>query len=368
MAFAAVLQLAIVVPDPDLSALRHKIHLGGTLGIAWLISHRRQAPVPGIALGVVGVRDHLFNAVESDSIAGRERDQRLSTIQKGEEFLTRVLAQSGPSYGAQSLHLWWTPAVAAQCQKDAATEKQVRLGNPTAAYEYSEFTTPPESPWWTCAVRSLYREAQAEEQDIKDEFRRKYRTHPIPHPDRAARSPLFMRACHRLSIYLACTQAVFWIRTRIQEGTTAADVARAGALTGACAAAAASAARFATAEYTRSLMTSTFLGASLGLSSSQVSLWGTQNNPRNPPPSSPSPLGLGYTIWGNGGGWGSGGGWGQPKRRRWFPKHYGYRRMGAIFRPPRRLRAKPTIKMRWLQHVERKWRRIALALHNLTLR
>ncbi|KAJ6625424.1 hypothetical protein B0H10DRAFT_1942666 [Mycena sp. CBHHK59/15] len=223
----------------------------------------------------------------------------------------------------------------------------------------------------------LSTEANDKVQDIKSDFHRKYPFCPIVSQDRATRSAAFVRASHCLNAYLACTQAVFWIRTFLQEGATTAVLARAGCdasaekaqadtLISASAAMATAAAAAETAMYARSLMRSRFLAAALAVGTRIVTYWGTEDDPCNltwPPPAWGNGGGWGNSGWGNGGGWWNGEGWGH-QRHRWYLRHYGYQFMGAIFCPPRHLRAKPHVWMKWLWEVELTWHHVSLSLHN----
>lgn len=176
-------------------------------------------------------------------------------------------------------------------------------------------------------------------------------------------------------MFVAACNTVFFLRTHLPDGIPAAAAAAAGALAGRRAADDAALAAEA-AEYglymlflhfiailTQALISVTALTSDDHLaawlcSMEDMSLWGTDNDPRNPPApfantgwganagwganvGSGANAGWGTNVgwgtnagWGGGGVWGAGGGWGNPPWRcqRWYPQHYGYRRMGAVFR------------------------------------
>ncbi|KAJ6476010.1 hypothetical protein C8R47DRAFT_1075840 [Mycena vitilis] len=283
---------------------------------------------------------------------------------------------------------WCSPSVAAQHAESIAILRLAREGLPLPAHIYSELLPTQFSPWWPASIQRLHTEAETEAGVYRRDFQTVYPTHPALSPDRAHQTAIFIRDTAFLHAVLACCHAIFWRRTRIQEGVTAAQAARGGFIAAVATAAAAAAAR-ATTEYTRSLMTDGFLSASLQRPRSEICLWGTDEDPRNPviaPDISAwtaAGWGTGWASagaapvhaaslpwvtggWGNSGGWGNGG-WGTPpvarRRRRWYPRHYGHRRMGAIFRPPRTVRVR---RRTWVQRLELKWRRRQMFLLKYT--
>ncbi|KAJ6528206.1 hypothetical protein B0H19DRAFT_1275000 [Mycena capillaripes] len=197
---------------------------------------------------------------------------------------------------------FWTSPLFLSHQGDARAKAHLsRNGLPIPAHTYSEFTSPEVSFWWTPAVRSLHNDTYYEERRIKHSFSRQYPNCSLsrpPHPDRIQHTPVFLRDQYLLHARLACCQAIFWIRACIEAGVTAATLALQHA-TAAALAAEAAAADAAATQYTECLLADGLLAASLGRPVSEVSLWGTAEDPRNPPP--PQPLG-----WANTSAWGTG--------------------------------------------------------------
>jgi hypothetical protein len=131
------------------------------------------------------------------------------------------------------------------------------------------------------------------------------------------------------------------------------------------------------------LFSNKFLCAWLDRTETDVHLWGTLDDPHNPPPAPPQGLGdlssgstWGMGTWGSGGGWSGGwnlvalnggwdGGWNAGnavpyKTRLWFTRFYGFCRMGAVFRCPRLVGWEKRCWQRqfgWVWRLERKWRR-----------
>jgi hypothetical protein len=124
-----------------------------------------------------------------------------------------------------------------------------------------------------------------------------------------------------------------------------------------------------------SLLSDEYLSAWLDRACADIQLWGTQDDPRNAPPAPPVVAVGGWgtgNVWGGGMGWGAGnvwaGGWGNAngplRKRRWFPRVYGYRRMGAVFLLPRpkNWRERHRRRYTWLRRLEREWRTNELLL------
>ncbi|KAJ7055520.1 hypothetical protein C8F01DRAFT_1087830 [Mycena amicta] len=200
-------------------------------------------------------------------------------------------------------------------------------GRPLPAHEYSEDSSPRSSWWWPASIASLYREASDEEAYLKYEFRLQFPFRPVTHPGRVMQSAEFLRQQTLLHAKLACSYAVFLLRTRLQEGITASAAASAAAL-----------ATAATQVTVHSLLADNFLAAWLACPTIDVTLWGTGSDPRNRRPSPPGAWGTAadWSGWGGWGGWNGWDGWGWGARRhRRMPRPRGYRQMGVIFLPPR---------------------------------
>jgi hypothetical protein len=132
--------------------------------------------------------------------------------------------------------------------EDVHKQKLMREGKPLPARAYSEDTLPYTSHWWPESVKILHREALREEDCLKNDFRRLFPCQSIVHPDRAAQSDNFRCASRLLNTKLgnlnscpvrtslthgsliACSFAIFFLRTRLQQGITVSAAARAGAL------------------------------------------------------------------------------------------------------------------------------------------
>jgi hypothetical protein len=118
-------------------------------------------------------------------------------------------------------------------------------------------------------------------------------------------------------------------------------------------------------------MSDQFLAAWVAID--DVHLWGTHDDPRNPGTGGWATAAGGWGAtggwgtatggWGGTGGWGTAtGGWGDGWEtaslvRRWFPRFYGYRRMGAVFRQarPAKWRERRRKRFAWLRRLERQW-------------
>ncbi|KAJ7699838.1 hypothetical protein B0H14DRAFT_3528294 [Mycena olivaceomarginata] len=152
---------------------------------------------------------------------------------------------------------WVGPIVDAMFE-DVREQKLMREGKPLPARAYSEDTSPYTSHWWPESVKILHWEALREEDCLKNDFRHLF--------------PL-------LNTKLACSFAIFFLRTRLQEGITASAAARAAALAFDKKIKADEAAALA-AAYVHTLMSDQFLTAWVTID--DVHLWGTHNDPRNP--------------------------------------------------------------------------------------
>ncbi|KAJ7851617.1 hypothetical protein B0H14DRAFT_3451196 [Mycena olivaceomarginata] len=192
---------------------------------------------------------------------------------------------------------WAGPVVDAANERGAQIAQWKREGRPLPAHVYSEASSPFDSPWWPPPVQRLFGEARAEERRLKLAFVLKYH---VLHPDRDSQPPSFLHHRSLLLGSLACAQAIFLLRTHLQEGVTAAAAACAGAIAGAAEDHAAASAR-AAAVYTYSIMQDNFLSAWLAQPYMHVCLWGTVHDPRTPPPPPPAPP---TVTWGDGEGWG----------------------------------------------------------------
>ncbi|KAJ7758918.1 hypothetical protein B0H14DRAFT_3596617 [Mycena olivaceomarginata] len=233
-------------------------------------------------------------------------------------------------------------------------QRLMRQGFLLPANEFSEDYMPDWSRWLPPIMR-LHRDASTEEGLVKHRFQQLFPFCPL-HPDRVAQTPKFLGENLLLNARLGMTAAA-----ASQAGYLA--FVRAREL-GAAAAA--------TAEYTQSLLSDDYLAAWLDRTKMDVLLWGTLDDPHNltpAPPVATGGWGVG-SVWGNatgglgGGGWGGGWGWGlaawndPPVRKpRWFPRHYGYHRMGAVFLPPRPVGWRQRLRRRftWLGHLEQEW-------------
>ncbi|KAJ7846955.1 hypothetical protein B0H14DRAFT_3454016 [Mycena olivaceomarginata] len=122
------------------------------------------------------------------------------------------------------------PIIDAMFVESVREQKLMREGKPLPAREYSEDASPYASHWWPENVNILHREASREEDCLKDDFRRLFPCQPVVHPDREAQAENFRRASRFLNAKLACSSAIFFLRTRLQEGITASAAARAGAV------------------------------------------------------------------------------------------------------------------------------------------
>ncbi|KAJ7340751.1 hypothetical protein DFH08DRAFT_811939 [Mycena albidolilacea] len=268
---------------------------------------------------------------------------------------------------------WVGPIIDAMFVESVRKQKLMREGKPLPAREYSKDASPYAPHWWPESVKILHREASREEDRLKDEFRRLF---PCGKSSPRQQAPQYQAW---LTVFLpSCSYAAFFLRTRLQEGITASAVARAGAIAFYKKIEAEEAAAI-TAAYVNTLMSDDFLAMWVACSTEDVHLWGTNDDPRNPPNLAAG--GSGWTTggwgtgtggWGTGGcgtgtgGWGGGWGWTPPvRKRRWFPCFYGYRRMGAVFRQPRSAdwREHRHRRFAWVRQLERRWRRHnALAL------
>ncbi|KAJ7806525.1 hypothetical protein B0H14DRAFT_2610373 [Mycena olivaceomarginata] len=267
---------------------------------------------------------------------------------------------------------WVGPIIDVMFKKDVSKQKLMREGKPLPAREYCEDTSPYAPHWWPESVKILHREASREEDRLKSDFRRIFPCQPVVHPDCAAQSDNFRRASRLLNTKLACSSAIFLLRTRLQEGFTASAAARAGALAFYKKIQAEEEAALASA-YIHTLMSDQFLAAWVAID--DIHLWGTHDDPRNPGTGGWATAAGGWGAtggwgtatggWGGTGGWGTAtGGWGDDWEtaslvRRWFPRFYGYHRMGAVFRQarPAKWRERQRKRFAWLRRLERQWRR-----------
>ncbi|KAJ6488779.1 hypothetical protein C8R45DRAFT_929487 [Mycena sanguinolenta] len=294
------------------------------------------------------------------------------------EPLPNRIKDFGPPQGAP----WYGPAI------DAFEADCDRY-----QLQYCEIYSPDFSHWWPDSIKHLHRQASREEQQLKDHLARLFPYHPDVHPERAARAPKFLAANIRLNAQLACSQAIFFIRTFVQEQITAGQAARAGK-TEFYRQIEAPAAAATAAAYTKSLFSDEFLGAWLNRPEEDISLWGTSNDPRDPPVlpapvwGSTAPWGAvtGAGTWGTTGAWGMGawgmGMWAAPvhppgwfcrlpapsRNPRWFPRFYRKSRIGASFQKPRITGWRDRCwkcRFGWLRRLERQWRRREEAIRML---
>ncbi|KAJ7214589.1 hypothetical protein B0H12DRAFT_1242148 [Mycena haematopus] len=162
---------------------------------------------------------------------------------------------------------WAGPVVDAAAAEAALVVQRTQEGKSPPAHRFSEYSSPPISPWWPAAIQQLHDDADREARQYKYNFAVR---HPPRH--RVVSDPEFRSDRTLLHARLACTEAVFLLRTRVQEGMTAAHAAHLGAVTGLAAAAA--------AEYTLSILADDFLALWVGLPVEDVVLWGTPEDPR----------------------------------------------------------------------------------------
>jgi hypothetical protein len=145
---------------------------------------------------------------------------------------------------------WVGPVVDATNERGAQIAQWKREGRSLPAHIYSKDSPPPDSPWWSAPIQRLFGEAKADERRVRLTF---VFTYHVLHPDRKSRPPAFLHQhsllLARLGTYsslvalsaisltifnqAACAHAIFFLRTRLQEGVTAATAARAGAIVGA---------------------------------------------------------------------------------------------------------------------------------------
>ncbi|KAK7050156.1 hypothetical protein R3P38DRAFT_3173222 [Favolaschia claudopus] len=138
------------------------------------------------------------------------------------------------------------------------------------------------------SIEDLYEQSYEEGYYYKYLFRRRYPFLPHSHPDRAAETADFQRARRMLFGSLAASHATFLMRTRQQEGITAAAAARKYAKIGL--------AEREARRYSSDISRDDFLAAWLGAMTDEVQNWGTAADPRA---RSPSPDSMD-----DGGGWG----------------------------------------------------------------
>ncbi|KAF8121729.1 hypothetical protein K438DRAFT_2004886 [Mycena galopus ATCC 62051] len=162
---------------------------------------------------------------------------------------------------------WAGPPVDAALARGRVMKERAYKGLSLPAHRFSEFSSPPTSPWWSPEILRLRHEAEDEEREIKHSFALRHRPRY-----RVLADPEFRADRDLLHALLACTHAVFFLRTRLQEGITAADAARIAAGPGQAALAA--------KEYTLSILTHDFLAAWVDRPLPEVALWGTQDDPR----------------------------------------------------------------------------------------
>ncbi|KAJ7050146.1 hypothetical protein C8F01DRAFT_1264414 [Mycena amicta] len=264
---------------------------------------------------------------------------------------------SRPLFGTPSCSPWAGPVVDVAAAEARYIDQLVWEGRPLPAHEFSEDNSPRSSWWWPASIVSLHREASDEESYLKYKFRLQFPFRPMIHPGRANQSAEFLRQRRLLHGQLACSYAVFLLRTHLQEGITACGATRTAALAAA------------TTRYMDTLLADNFLAAWLACPTIDVMRWGTANDPRDdplPPPvvtSLPNASAWGGGGWGIGGGWG--GGWGGRRPRR-MPRPRGFRRIGVIFLPPRvlgRRHRRREAARRWLKNLERRW--LYFSLHTL---
>ncbi|KAK7017233.1 hypothetical protein R3P38DRAFT_3201623 [Favolaschia claudopus] len=211
---------------------------------------------------------------------------------------------------------WAGPPVDAAMPLWAHLSELREQGLPLPAYVHdSELVSkgPPKSQWWPSSIVKLYDESHDERYYYKYIFRRRYPFLPRPHPDRAAETADFQRKQRLLFGCLAASHGIFLMRTRQQEGITAAAAARKYALIGLP--------KQEAATYRFDICRDDFLAAWLGAEAEEVGKWGTVHDPRLRAPSPASSDDDDTGGWGQhvsswGGGWGTGngvvvgGGWG----------------------------------------------------------
>ncbi|KAF8182180.1 hypothetical protein K438DRAFT_1956292 [Mycena galopus ATCC 62051] len=266
----------------------------------------------------------------------------------GDELLPPPLPGPRPYYALPTWPPWTGPVVDAHRTHVQLVVQRMREGKCPPAHTFSEFSSPPTSEWWPAAIQDLHQQADTEARNIKYSFGAKH-----PEHFRILHSPDFVKDRARLHGLLASTQAVFWIQAFVLHGMTASEAAQKGAIQGSRATAATEYARYFDPDaYITSVSSDEFLAASLCRPSSEVGLWGTVDDPRNP-----------ALVWATGVQWCNGAPWGMgdwaddstnpwnsaawggivappppspppSRKRRWFPRFYGHRWMGAIFRPP----------------------------------
>ncbi|KAJ7883494.1 hypothetical protein B0H14DRAFT_2564890 [Mycena olivaceomarginata] len=219
---------------------------------------------------------------------------------------------------------WAGPPVDAALARGQFIKERAYEGLSLPAHGFSEFSSPPTSPWWSPEILRLCHEAEDEEREIKHSFALRH-------------------------------------RPRYREGITAADAARIGAGPGQAALAA--------KEYTLSILTHDFLAAWINRPLQEVALWGTRDDPRifvqRDDSHSGGWGGTTADTWGSAAVWGDDGApWGSSStaawgdgaapqgapwpllplpplplppavRHRWWPPVYGYHCMGAVFWLPR---------------------------------
>ncbi|KAF8197629.1 hypothetical protein K438DRAFT_1967177 [Mycena galopus ATCC 62051] len=228
-------------------------------------------------------------------------------------------------------------------------------GKPLPAHQFSEHTSPLGSSWWLVSIAQFHNEADSESHTIKYAFQKQ---HPL-------------RYCVFNAAFLQDRE---FLNAQL-EGITASDAATAAAIVGypaAAAAVATEAVEAAALQYSRLLC---LCNAWICCPEHEVTFWGTAIDPHIPPTlddanantlasSGLGSSGVGWrsTQWADGSGWGDkGAAWGTSRapRLRWFPRFYGYCRMGATFWPPKLVGWRERQwehRFGWLRHLEHQWR------------
>ncbi|KAJ7677668.1 hypothetical protein B0H14DRAFT_2655957 [Mycena olivaceomarginata] len=297
------LERSPIVPDPHASALGHQVHRIATsrLGISF-VAHGGKTPISGVMGRVFVVGDHLRR---------RHADAPLPR-QCGFPHL-RVLWGDTPlpppqhHFGVPTSPPWAGPVVDAATAEAERRNEIMRVGKSLPAHLYSEDSSPTPAWWWPANIKCLHCEASDKELYLKYKFRLRFPFRPQLHVGRATHSVDYLHERMLLNARLeqkrphpksASSYAIFFLRTRLEDGITSSAAAQAGALTAARAADAAAAAA-AALEYTQLLLDDDFLAAWLVRPVVDVALWGTAHDPRDAllPP-------VNTRGWANTGGWG----------------------------------------------------------------
>ncbi|KAJ6479821.1 hypothetical protein C8R45DRAFT_933609 [Mycena sanguinolenta] len=248
-------------------AAGEQVHRESPTLTAGLVVNRRQTPKAWIMGRIVHLGDHFLRPHSHASAKMPGFPQLLELW--GDGPLPPLPTGPLPFLGVPTWGPWVGTVVDEAHAKSALIRERLHAGKSLPAHTYTEFSTPPVSPWWPPVIMALHADASQEEQEIKLSFDQKYpyrtRCRHLPSRDALVFPPGFLEDRKLLHHRLACTQAIFWIRTRVETGGTASAAALENAMPGARAAAAAAAEQ----EYTWDLLQDDYLAG-----------WGTSRDPR----------------------------------------------------------------------------------------